>query len=143
MEKVFESYKEVVAACIIRISDSKMLMVKRDSHGSMPDVWVFAGGTVEDGETHINAVRREVQEELGLDLEFKGDPFTFWIDKYNPVRLTTFVARTDNVDIVLEKEALDGYAWVSHEEGQYLKKSPMLELNWDKFKIAGEFQMRK
>jgi 8-oxo-dGTP diphosphatase len=34
--------------------------------------WVTPGGEIEEGETEIAAARRELKEELGLDLELQG-----------------------------------------------------------------------
>ena len=38
-------------------------------HGYRENAWTFAGGGVEDGETPVEAMRRELAEELGVGLE--------------------------------------------------------------------------
>ena len=55
----------IIAAAGIVINDkNEILMVKNDRAG-----WVFPGGQVEVGENVIDAVKREVMEETGVDIE--------------------------------------------------------------------------
>jgi len=55
-----------VGAVIIR--DGKALIVKR-AHEPRKGEWSLPGGRVELGETLIDATRREMREETGLDVE--------------------------------------------------------------------------
>ncbi|EKE19582.1 MAG: MutT/NUDIX family phosphohydrolase [uncultured bacterium] len=57
--------RNVVRAIIIR-GDS-LLTIKRVKGGET--YWVFPGGGVENGENHVEALKRECKEELGLDVE--------------------------------------------------------------------------
>lgn len=55
----------IIAAAGIVINDNdEILMVKTHRGG-----WVFPGGQVEVGENVIDAVKREVMEETGIDIE--------------------------------------------------------------------------
>jgi 8-oxo-dGTP diphosphatase len=56
--------KQVVAALIVK--DGKVLACQRTRHQSMPLKWEFPGGKVEPGEDHRDALRRELEEELGI-----------------------------------------------------------------------------
>jgi 8-oxo-dGTP diphosphatase len=57
-------------AGIVLINDeAKVLLQLRSSfEGLYPNWWTLPGGKVEEGETSEQAIRREVKEELGLDL---------------------------------------------------------------------------
>jgi len=57
--------KRVVAALIQR--DGKLLVCQRTRHQTMPLKWEFPGGKIEQGEQPRDALRRELEEELGID----------------------------------------------------------------------------
>jgi 8-oxo-dGTP diphosphatase len=57
--------KRVVAALIFR--DEKILVCQRTRHQTMPLKWEFPGGKIEPGEQPRDALRRELDEELGIE----------------------------------------------------------------------------
>jgi len=56
--------KRVVAALILK--DGKVLVCQRTRHQTMPLKWEFPGGKIEEGEQPRDALRRELEEELGI-----------------------------------------------------------------------------
>ena len=56
--------KRVVAALIVK--DGKVLVCQRTRHQTMPLKWEFPGGKIEEGEQPRDALRRELDEELGI-----------------------------------------------------------------------------
>ncbi len=56
--------KRVVAALIVK--DGKVLVCQRTRHQTMPLKWEFPGGKIEEGEQPRDALRRELEEELGI-----------------------------------------------------------------------------
>jgi len=56
--------KRVVAALIVQ--GSKLLVCQRTRHQTMPLKWEFPGGKIEEGEQPRDALRRELDEELGI-----------------------------------------------------------------------------
>jgi 8-oxo-dGTP diphosphatase len=56
--------KQVVAALIWQ--DGKVLICQRTRHQVMPLKWEFPGGKIEEGEQPRDALRRELDEELGI-----------------------------------------------------------------------------
>lgn len=57
--------KRVVAALIMQ--KGKILVCQRTRHQTMPLKWEFPGGKIETGEQPRDALRRELEEELGID----------------------------------------------------------------------------
>jgi 8-oxo-dGTP diphosphatase len=56
--------KRVVAGLIQK--DGKLLVCQRTRHQTMPLKWEFPGGKIEEGEQPRDALRRELEEELGI-----------------------------------------------------------------------------
>ena len=56
--------KRVAAALIVR--GRKLLICQRTRHQTMPLKWEFPGGKIERGEHPTEALRRELEEELGI-----------------------------------------------------------------------------
>jgi 8-oxo-dGTP diphosphatase len=62
--------KRVVAAFILQ--RGKILICQRTRHQAFPLKWEFPGGKIERGEQPRDALRRELEEELGVDAKI-GD----------------------------------------------------------------------
>jgi 8-oxo-dGTP diphosphatase len=56
--------KRVVAGLIIE--NRQLLVCQRTRHQTMPLKWEFPGGKIEEGEQPRDALRRELEEELGI-----------------------------------------------------------------------------
>jgi A/G-specific adenine glycosylase len=60
-----------VAAAVIRQGD-QFLIAQRPPEGMLGGLWEFPGGKQEAGETLEECLRREIQEELGVEIEVGG-----------------------------------------------------------------------
>ena len=58
----------VVVGVIIN-KNNQVLIAKRASHQHQGDKWEFPGGKVENDETPQEALKRELKEELGIDIQ--------------------------------------------------------------------------
>ncbi len=56
---------DVVAGLICR--DGRLLACQRHENSAFPLKWEFPGGKLENAESHSEALRRELKEELGID----------------------------------------------------------------------------
>jgi 8-oxo-dGTP diphosphatase len=59
---------DVAVAVLIR-SDGAVLLAQRPAGKIYPGYWEFPGGKVEPGEPIADALRREIREELGIEIE--------------------------------------------------------------------------
>jgi 8-oxo-dGTP diphosphatase len=85
--------KRVVAALIQK--EGKLLVCQRTRHQTMPLKWEFPGGKIEEGEQPREALRRELEEELGIVATI-GDEFARIQHEYpngGMVELRFFVVR--------------------------------------------------
>jgi mutator protein MutT len=57
----------VVAAVIEQ--DDRFFITRRHAGAYLAGLWEFPGGKVEAGESHQEALRREIREELGTDID--------------------------------------------------------------------------
>jgi mutator protein MutT len=83
----------VIAAVICR--GDKLLVCQRPKHKRHGGLWEFPGGKVEPGETDESAARRELHEELGIEVnrvaevEFAiADPNSSFLIAFAPVDIS-------------------------------------------------------
>ena len=62
---------KVVAAVIKSLDDqgNEMILATQRGYGEFEGLWEFPGGKIEAGETSVDALKREIKEELGVDIE--------------------------------------------------------------------------
>jgi 8-oxo-dGTP diphosphatase len=71
-----ESIKQidVVAGLILR--HQRLLVCQRHENAGFPLKWEFPGGKVELDESYLDALRRELREELGIEIEAAKEVFS-------------------------------------------------------------------
>lgn len=57
-----------IAAGILRDNDGRVLIAERTGDRSFSGLWEFPGGKLKDCEESLSALRRELTEELGIDI---------------------------------------------------------------------------
>ena len=62
----------VVAGVIRRQEDGRILLSRRPADSHLGGLWEFPGGKVESGESLEDALRRELDEEVGVEVEVGG-----------------------------------------------------------------------
>lgn len=73
----------VVAGLIEGPQAGRYLISKRPAGTHLADAWEFPGGKVESGESPEAALRRELEEELGIEVDI-GDVFAVGHHLYSP-----------------------------------------------------------
>lgn len=59
----------VVSAAVVDFDNHLIVLAQRSGKTSYPFCWCTPGGKVEPGESHARALRRELDEELGVHLD--------------------------------------------------------------------------
>ncbi len=86
----------LVVACALIDMDNRVLIAQRPEGGDMAGLWEFPGGKIEKGETPEQAIARELEEELGIDIKKAClAPLTFASHSYDNFHLLmpVFVCR--------------------------------------------------
>ena len=104
---------DVVAAIIIK--DDKYFIAQRNRNKHMGLSWEFPGGKVEKGETFEKALKREIREELNIEILIKNKlgEENFQDEKIN-VKLHYFICSHINGEINLSEH--EESAWVTKNE---------------------------
>ncbi len=104
---------EVVAAVFKK--DNKFFCAQRKDKGELAKKWEFPGGKIENNETHQEALKREIFEELSAEIVVK-DYITTVIHEYKGFLLTMHAYYCDiiNGNLVIS-EHLDS-KWLTLDE---------------------------
>jgi 8-oxo-dGTP diphosphatase len=110
----------VVAAVIER--DGKYLACRRAEHKSLAGLWEFPGGKVEPGETDQHALRREILEELGVEISV-GEYLATSLNKAGDldIELVAYVAQLADGDVTASSD---------HDELRWLMANELESVEW-------------
>ncbi|MBV9182126.1 MAG: (deoxy)nucleoside triphosphate pyrophosphohydrolase [Acidobacteria bacterium] len=130
--------KRVVAALIWQ--DGQILICQRTRHQPMPHKWEFPGGKIEEGEQPRDALRRELEEELGIQALI-GDEVARIHYQYpngTSVELRFFDVRVYSGE--LENRIFQQIAWARPAQ---LPTYDFLEADWELIKSLAEGHLPK
>lgn len=107
--------------CAIIFFDNKILVTQRSEKMKLPLKWEFPGGKLEDGESEIECIKREIKEELNIEIEvlkkISDSIYDYGTFKIN---LIPFISNYVSGKIILSE----------HKDYKILDKSELLNLNW-------------
>ncbi len=109
-----------VAAAVIRRGGRFLLGLRPRAkrHGGR---WEFPGGKLDPGETLADALRRELREELALELTSAGGSLFVAQDPGSPFEVHFVAAEASGEPEALEHEEV---RWISPAEGEKLDLAP-------------------
>lgn len=109
---------EVVAAIIL---DEGKIFATQRGYGEFKDGWEFPGGKMEQGETPEQALKREIREELDVEIEV-GQLFDTVEYDYPSFHLTMhcFLCTIKSGELILKE----------HEAAKWLNKESLDSVEW-------------
>ena len=114
---IFYQNSKPCAGAIITDLDGKVLLGKRRVE-PFKDWWDIPGGFLEAGEDPIEGARREVQEELGVDINIQG-LLGMFVDIYGPTgdsTLNIFYLATISKGTPKASSDLVDFKWFARED---------------------------
>ena len=114
--------KKIILTGIIRCKD-EYLVVQRSAYDDvLPGSWEFPGGNIEDGELLLDALKRELKEEVNYDLDIKKAKLINVFDEIKEKKETYHYIEFDylieekskEINIKLSNEH-DDYKWVKKD----------------------------
>jgi 8-oxo-dGTP diphosphatase len=100
-----------VVAALIERSDGRVLITQRRPQAFMPLKWEFPGGKVEPFETDHDALKRELHEELGIEV-LVGEHFMSLLHEYPDFEIDFNVYRCTLCSGSLQTLGVLDFRWV-------------------------------
>lgn len=114
--------KEIKVVGAIIIKNGKILCCQRGPGRALANLWEFPGGKIENTETKIEALKRELKEELKITVDIVEEEFDFCRYEYDFgfVNLTTFICYLESGEPKLTE----------HLQIKWLLSSELESLEW-------------
>jgi 8-oxo-dGTP diphosphatase len=119
----------VVAAVLEQ--GGRYLITQRRAGAVLPLMWEFPGGRVEEGETDVQALKREVRHRLGAEIEV-GKLISFVSHPYEHYVVDLFLYECALLRTTLEAKNVNAFRWVSSVEFDQFPFTPADEASMNK-----------
>ena len=106
---------KLIGVAVIWDKTGKILIDKRRSGGSFGGLWEFPGGKKEAGETIEDCIKREVLEELGIEVALEEHLITIEYN-YSEIRVKLHVYHCRYLRGILQAIECDEFRWVTLDE---------------------------
>jgi len=101
-----------VGAIFLSLPTSRILLQMRSKNVSHPGTWAFWGGKAEKGETPLDTLNRELEEEMGkVPISFKLFPLHIF-ESNNGFTYQTFIITVFKEFVPKLNKESSGYCWV-------------------------------
>ena len=114
-----QKYPEPTAGALIFNREGKLLLVKSPKWFGK---FVIPGGHIELGETAKDALKREINEEVGLDIEdiefiqYQDAIYSSEFAKKKHFLFLEFAAKCENDKVTIDNEEITEYRWADPRE---------------------------
>ncbi len=119
--------KQIEVAALVLIENNRVFAAQRKDQGPQGGTWEFPGGTLEPGESGREALKREIQEELGITIEV--EQYFLRVEHQYPglyILMHAYQGRRIDGDITL----------LEHQACRWLRKEELWQPDWAEADIA-------
>jgi 8-oxo-dGTP diphosphatase len=111
----------IIVTCAIIEVDNKILVVQRSEKMKLPLKWEFPGGKLEPNETEEDCIKREIKEEINIEIDIikRLSPTNFDYPNVS-IQLIPFVTRYTK----------GGFKLKEHKEYLIIEKKELNKLDW-------------
>jgi A/G-specific adenine glycosylase len=106
---------KAIGVAVIWNEQGQILIDRRRPEGLLGGLWEFPGGKIEPGETVEECIKREIQEELEIEVEV-GDRLITIDHAYSHFRVTLTVHHCRHLSGVPQPVECDEIRWVTLDE---------------------------
>lgn len=117
--------QKIIGVGVIWNKQGQILIDRRLQSGVLGGLWEFPGGKIEPGETVEDCIKREIREELGIDIEVGNHLITIE-HLYTHLHVTLIVHHCRYVSGTPQPLECDEIRWVTLAE---IDKFPFPEAN--------------
>lgn len=107
--------------CAIIHQENKILAVQRSEKMALPLKWEFPGGKIEENESEVDCIKREIKEELNINIEIKKR-LTPSLHSYEgfSIELIPYISVCKSGNLTLNE----------HKQLLWLDKEALINLDW-------------
>jgi 8-oxo-dGTP diphosphatase len=106
-----------VVGAMIEREGGRYLITQRPPKASLPLLWEFPGGRVEEGESDEEALARELREEMEIDVEVQGEAMHTHHEYPNyTIDFRVFRCRLVSPEDAIKHRKVHDHRWVTLSE---------------------------
>jgi 8-oxo-dGTP diphosphatase len=126
----------VVGAVIER--GGRYLITQRRPNAVLPLLWEFPGGRVEEGESDMEALTREIQHRLAVAVDVRQPWICFRTHPYEHYTVDLYLYECTLLEDELQRRAVHDFRWVTSEEFDDFPFTPVDEASMSKLLGEGD-----
>ena len=113
----------ITVVCALIVRNDTVLCAQRSERMALPLKWEFPGGKLEDGEAPEEALKREIMEELSIDITVRRamNVSEYSYENGRTIRLLPYLATMQRDQQPVANE---------HAELRWVKAADLLDLDW-------------